>query len=106
MQMAHLLHDHRFMPQIVSSAIWNCPPPATLVKLLERTNRSCKVTHKSQEKMVRIFEVPTCLTPAPLQISLLRWMCIISWAANAVHVGTVSGMAEHWRDELIVLLCP
>ena len=72
MQMAHLLHDHRFMPQIVSSAIWNCPPPATLVKLLERTNRSCKVTHKSQEKMVRIFEVPTCLTPAPLQISLLR----------------------------------
>jgi hypothetical protein len=22
-QMAHLRHDHRFMPQIVSSAIWN-----------------------------------------------------------------------------------
>ena len=87
--MAHLLLDHRFMPQMVSSAMWNCPPPATLVKLLERTNRSYKVTHKTQEKMVRIFEVLTCPTPAPLQIRLLRWMCIISWAAMAVHVGAV-----------------
>lgn len=56
-QMAHLTHDHRFMPQIVSSAIWNCPPPSKLVTLLEQTNRSSKVMRNTQEKMVRAFEV-------------------------------------------------
>ena len=57
MQMAHLTHDHRFMPQIVSSAIWNCPPPSKLITLLEKTNRSSKVTRNTQEKMVRAFQV-------------------------------------------------
>ncbi len=57
MQMAHLTHDHRFMPQIVSSAIWNCPPPSKLITLLEKTNHSSKVTRNTQEKMVRAFQV-------------------------------------------------
>ena len=57
MQMAHLTHDYRFMPQIVSSAIWNCPPPSKLVTLLEQTSRSSKVMRHTQEKMVRAFEV-------------------------------------------------
>ena len=62
--MAHLMHDHRFMPQIVSSAIWNCPPPLKLVGLLERTNHSSKVTRNTQEKMVRTFQVSlTAHTP-------------------------------------------
>ena len=56
-QMAHLAHDHRYMPQIVSSAMWNCPPPSKLITLLERTNRASKVTHHTQEKMVRAFQV-------------------------------------------------
>ncbi len=56
-QMAHLTHDYRFMPQIVSSAMWNCPPPSKLVTLLEQTNRSSKVTRNTQEKMVRAFQV-------------------------------------------------
>ncbi|CAK0753536.1 hypothetical protein CVIRNUC_002228 [Coccomyxa viridis] len=55
-KMAHLTHDHRYMPQIVSSAMWNCPPPSKLITLLERTNRASKVTHHTQEKMVRAFQ--------------------------------------------------
>ena len=66
--MAHLMHDYRFMPQIVSSAIWNCPPPSKLVTLLEQTNRSSKVTRSTQEKMVRAFEVH--LTAPVLHLSL------------------------------------
>lgn len=63
LQMAHLRHDYRFMPQVVSSAIWNCPPPAVLLRLLERTNKASKLNHNTQEKMVRDFDVrlPLCL---------------------------------------------
>lgn len=57
LQMAHLRHDYRFMPQVVSSAIWNCPPPAVLLRLLERTNKASKLNHNTQEKMVRDFDV-------------------------------------------------
>ena len=35
LQVAHLRNDHRFMTQIVSSAIWNHPPPGTLCTLME-----------------------------------------------------------------------
>lgn len=63
MQLAHLTHDLRFMPQIVSSAMWNCPPPSKLVTLLERTNRSSRVTHHTQEKMVRAFPVRAAAPP-------------------------------------------
>jgi hypothetical protein len=55
--MAHLRHDHRFMPQIVSSAIWNCPPPTVLISLLERTNKAGRLSHNTREKMVRAFDV-------------------------------------------------
>lgn len=59
--MKHLQHDHRFMVQIVSSAIWNAPPPAGLIRLLHRTNRASTLTLKSKEKMLRLFRVRTCL---------------------------------------------
>ena len=92
MQMAHLTHDHRYMPQIVSSAMWNCPPPSKLITLLERTNRASRVTHHTQEKMVSAFQVrpfPTsgrtlrpCLihaladrSPAPPKSQVMPWKC-------------------------------
>ncbi|BDA46401.1 Uncharacterized protein YGR266W [Coccomyxa sp. Obi] len=55
-KMAHLRHDYRFMPQVVSSAIWNCPPPGVLLTLLQRTNKASKINHNTQEKMVRDFD--------------------------------------------------
>ncbi|DBB15612.1 TPA: hypothetical protein ACH3X3_003824 [Trebouxia sp. C0006] len=52
-----LRHDHRFMPQIVSSAIVNVPPPQTFMNLLHKTNRSDVVMKpQTREKMVRIFK--------------------------------------------------
>lgn len=52
-----LRHDHRFMPQIVSSAIVNAPPPQTFMNLLHKTNRSDLVVKpQTREKMVRIFK--------------------------------------------------
>ncbi|DBA98627.1 TPA: hypothetical protein ACH3X1_014416 [Trebouxia sp. C0004] len=52
-----LRHDHRFMPQIVSSAIVNAPPPQTFMNLLHKTNRSDVVMKpQTREKMVRIFK--------------------------------------------------
>ncbi|KAL3136206.1 hypothetical protein ABBQ32_007220 [Trebouxia sp. C0010 RCD-2024] len=51
-----LRYDHRFMPQIVSSAIVNAPPPPTFMKLLHNTNRSNLVLKpQTREKMVRVF---------------------------------------------------
>ena len=57
MQVRHLRNDHRFMPQIVSSAIWNSPPPDKLMTLMQATNRSHKVGKHTSEKMVRLFHV-------------------------------------------------
>ena len=66
MQVRHLRNDHRFMPQIVSSAIWNAPPPDALMTLMHATNRSHKVCQHTGEKMVRVFHVSppgACLQP-------------------------------------------
>ena len=43
------------MPQIVSSAIWNEPPPAGYLRVLERANRAHMLTATTREKMVRIL---------------------------------------------------
>ncbi|KAK9863128.1 hypothetical protein WJX84_002391 [Apatococcus fuscideae] len=54
-KVAHLRNDHRFMTQIVSSAVWNHPPPGTLCTLMEKSNKSSKLDGKTKEKMVKIF---------------------------------------------------
>ena len=72
LQLVHLRHDYRFMPQIVSSAIWNCPPPHALITLLERTNKSSKLNHNTQEKIVKAFDVRLS---AALNKSSLRVVC-------------------------------
>ncbi len=55
--MKHLQNDHRMMLQVVSSAIWNAPPPVTLINLMHRTNRASTLTVKTKEKMLRLFQV-------------------------------------------------
>ena len=56
-QPRHLRNDYRFMPQITSSAVWNCPPPSKLITLLHATNKAGKVTKTTREKMVKTFQV-------------------------------------------------
>ncbi|PRW44508.1 plasma membrane [Chlorella sorokiniana] len=47
--------DPLFMPQIISSAIVNAPPPHPVVKMLMRTNFASNVDERTREKLVRAF---------------------------------------------------
>lgn len=47
--------DPLYMPQIISSAIVNAPPPHPVVKMLMRTNFASNVDENTREKMVRAF---------------------------------------------------
>ena len=64
-QMKYLRHDHRFMTQVVSSAIWNSPPPEGLVRLMHLTNRAGNVDRHTREKMLRMFKVGPSLPRKP-----------------------------------------
>ena len=48
-------HDHRYMPNIISSAIVNAPPPDTLADLLNRRNKVHHLDAETDEDMVPIF---------------------------------------------------
>lgn len=50
-----LATDPLYMPQIISSAIANAPPPVGVVKMLMRTHRAKRLDHRTKEKMVRAF---------------------------------------------------
>lgn len=52
----NLANDHRYMPQIVSSAIVNAPPPDGVIKTLHLCSQAHKNIDKAtKEKMLRIF---------------------------------------------------
>ncbi|KAG2425950.1 hypothetical protein HXX76_013323 [Chlamydomonas incerta] len=51
-----LLHDYRYMPQIVSSAIANPPPPSGLMKVLEYFSRPGKINKYTSYRMDRIIK--------------------------------------------------
>ncbi|KAL0045166.1 hypothetical protein WJX82_010887 [Trebouxia sp. C0006] len=52
----NLANDHRYMPQIVSSAIVNAPPPEGVIKTLHLCSQAHKNIDKvTKEKMLRIF---------------------------------------------------
>lgn len=49
------VRDHRYMPQVISSAIGNHPPPNALMALLGFSSRSKMVNHHTRTKMVKKF---------------------------------------------------
>ncbi|KAI3436720.1 hypothetical protein D9Q98_006135 [Chlorella vulgaris] len=51
----NIADDPLFMPQIVSSAIMNAPPPTGAVKMLMQTNWATNVDSKTRQKLVRAF---------------------------------------------------
>lgn len=47
----NLANDHRYMPQIVSSAIVNAPPPEGVIKTLHL----CSQAHKNIDKATKVW---------------------------------------------------
>ena len=48
--------DHRYMPNIISSAITNKPPPKTVADLLARRNKIHHLDHDTDETLMKIFD--------------------------------------------------
>ena len=48
----NLANDHRYMPQIVSSAIVNAPPPEGVIKTLH----VCSTAHKNIDKSTKVIK--------------------------------------------------
>lgn len=51
-----LENDHRYMPNIVSSAIVNKPPPAAIANLLARRNKIHHLNHDTDETLLYMFD--------------------------------------------------
>jgi hypothetical protein len=48
--------DHRYMPNVISSAITNKPPPAAVANLLARRNKIHHLDHETDETLLEIFD--------------------------------------------------
>ncbi|KAG8533395.1 uncharacterized protein KY384_002178 [Bacidia gigantensis] len=48
--------DHRYMPNIISSAITNKPPPKAVANLLARRNKIHHLDHHTDETMMNMFD--------------------------------------------------
>ena len=48
--------DHRYMANIISSAITNHPPPAAVANLLARRNKIHHLDHETDETLLQIFD--------------------------------------------------
>ncbi|KAF2224233.1 hypothetical protein BDZ85DRAFT_165054, partial [Elsinoe ampelina] len=49
-------HDHRYMPNVVSSAIVNTPPPIMMSDILNRRNKIHHLDGETDEDMIPMFE--------------------------------------------------
>jgi hypothetical protein len=49
-------HDYRYMPNVVSSAITNKPPPQAVANLLARRNKIHHLDHDTDETLLEIFD--------------------------------------------------
>eukprot|EP00798_Chlamydomonas_sp_ICE-L_P007892 gene7892-1102_t len=58
---ANLRTDHRYMLQVISSAIGNAPPPAAVVKALENSAKARMVDADTCSTMINLFGTNKCL---------------------------------------------
>ncbi|KAJ2156517.1 hypothetical protein GGF46_005130 [Coemansia sp. RSA 552] len=49
-------HDFRFMPQIISSAIMNIPPPNLVIRAVHSSAKTYELDKTTDEKMYKLFE--------------------------------------------------
>ena len=59
----NLANDHRYMPQIVSSAIVNAPPPEGVIKTLH----VCSTAHKNIDKSTKVSRLKCKTQQMPKQ---------------------------------------
>ena len=50
-------HDHRYMANIVSSAITNKPPPQLIANMLARRNKIHRLDHETHETLMPLFDI-------------------------------------------------
>ncbi|KXZ50228.1 hypothetical protein GPECTOR_17g865 [Gonium pectorale] len=62
-----LRYDFRYMPQIISSAIANPPPPTGLLKVLEAFSASGKVNKHTKHQMTRVIRTKVGNVGKPLE---------------------------------------
>lgn len=68
-------HDHRYMLNVITSAIVNTPPPAgaaTMVAILSGNKHRTLHRHHTDERMLRVFETDTDGTPIKRPYVLAR----------------------------------
>ncbi|KAF1985114.1 hypothetical protein K402DRAFT_413537 [Aulographum hederae CBS 113979] len=58
-------HDFRYMPNVISSAITNKPPPAAVANLLARRNKIHHLDHETDETLLEIFDKDPGLIKKP-----------------------------------------
>lgn len=48
-------HDHRYMPNVISSAIVNTPPPEFMADVINKRNKTHHLNHDTDEDMIPLF---------------------------------------------------
>lgn len=48
--------DHRYMPNVISSAIVNTPPPVMMADVLNKRNKTHHLDHETDEDMIPMFD--------------------------------------------------
>ncbi|KXZ56912.1 hypothetical protein GPECTOR_1g822 [Gonium pectorale] len=92
MPKVNLKRDHRYIRQVISSAIGNVPPPDAVLKALSASNRIRMLDSVTREKMSYIFENRTLLKGARNWCDVQeRPLLYGSAAAAATLAGGVSG---------------
>ncbi|KAK5172105.1 uncharacterized protein LTR77_003743 [Saxophila tyrrhenica] len=73
--------DHRYMPNVVSSAIVNTPPPVMMADVLNKRNKVHHLDGETDEDMIPMFEVDVdgskrnnkCLLPRRNYCTIRQW---------------------------------
>ncbi|KAH8591574.1 hypothetical protein B0O99DRAFT_631791 [Bisporella sp. PMI_857] len=86
-------NDHRYMANVVSSAIVNKPPPQAVANLLARRNKIHHLDHDTDETLIKLFDKDpgkTCKTSSSNHVTMpsRNWAQITENKALEGHNGT------------------
>ncbi|KAG2487923.1 hypothetical protein HYH03_013503 [Edaphochlamys debaryana] len=89
---ANLKSDHRYMLQVISSAIGNIPPPDGVIKALTASNKDLMVDNFTRQKLKPVFEAGVLLKAARNWLDVHERPLLTGAAAAAVAMaGGASG---------------
>lgn len=93
--------DHRYMPNVVCSAIVNTPPPETLVDMINKRNKVHHLDHYTDESMIPMFTHDTNLKKRNNKHLLPRrnWCSITEYCPGRTPLGSrTSSPSQHSHD--------